>query len=41
MNRRNDRPDLWALVGLLLLAVTVAIVVLTSSPSILESEIIK
>ena len=35
MNRRpGDRPDLWALVGLLLLlAVTTATVLLSTSPS--------
>lgn len=41
MNGRKDRPAVWALVGLLLLAVTVAIVLLTSSLPILQSEIIK
>ncbi|WP_336214747.1 hypothetical protein [Nonomuraea sp. LPB2021202275-12-8] len=39
--RRGDRPDLWALVALLVLAVTVAIAILTTSPSLLGSEIIQ
>ncbi|SDL74685.1 hypothetical protein SAMN05421874_12875 [Nonomuraea maritima] len=42
MNRRDDRPDLWALIGLVLLAVLAAAVILAaSSPFLLESEIVK
>ncbi len=31
--RRGDRPDLWALVGLLLLAATLALIIFPLSPS--------